>query len=138
MPVIAITRLHVRSDEFATAFWEATMNCAAQAEEAAGHLGAEYALDDDGGAWTKSMWQDPGAMRAFMISGAHHTVMPLLREWCDEAMVTHWEQDLAELPSWPESHAKLTTSPKVTRVTHPSARQSARSFDDIPAPIPAP
>ena len=41
------------------------------------------------------------AMRGFMVSGAHRSVMPRLPDWCDVAAVTHWTQESLDPPTWP-------------------------------------
>jgi len=50
--------------------------------------------------WTRSLWTDEAAMKAFMVSGAHRTIMPKLLEWCDEASVARWTQASAQEPAW--------------------------------------
>ncbi len=91
MPVVAVTRLHLRSDEFSDEFWSATFASVEQAQQAEGHLASDFGADTEGGAWTKTVWADAAAMRDFMVAPPHVDAMSKLRSWCDEAMVTHWD-----------------------------------------------
>jgi hypothetical protein len=52
--------------------------------------------------WTRTVWSEEAAMRAFMRSGAHRHVMSRLPEWCDEAAVA-----ASEPPSWSEACWRL-------------------------------
>jgi hypothetical protein len=70
--------------------------------------------------WTRTLWQDEEAMRAFMVSGAHRRMMPRLLEWCDEASVAHWTQDPCEIPSWLEAHGRMRAQGRRSKMNHPS------------------
>ena len=59
-------------------------------------------------------------MRAYISSGAHRRVMPKLKDWCDEAYITHWEQESVELPAWQEAHQRITESGRRSKVNNPS------------------
>jgi hypothetical protein len=81
--------------------------------------------------WTRTVWRDEKAMRAFMISGPHRSVMPHLLDWCDEASLVHWTQDEAEPPSFQEAHRRMLQEGRPSKVRHPS--EAHRRFE-FPAP----
>ena len=68
--------------------------------------------------WTRTLWRDKAAMRAYMRDGAHGAVMPKLQHWCDEASLVDWEGDA--LPEWEQAEARLRSAGRVSRVRHPS------------------
>jgi quinol monooxygenase YgiN len=107
MPLISVTRLHLRSfwclPKF---FWHANRS-ASQARKAPGNLGVDLLKDPGLSFLTKTAWKDEAAMRAYMLSGAHRKAMPSIGELADEATTTHWEQASAALPSWPEARKRL-------------------------------
>ena len=131
MPFVSITRLRVRRWRYLPGFLLYALASTLQARRASGNLAVSVLNDADFAFWTRSMWTDEAAMRAFMRSGAHRRVMPRLIDWCDEASVAHWIQDAAELPPWPEAHRRLQTEGRRSRVRVPSGRQ--QRFE-IPAP----
>lgn len=132
MPYVSITRLRIRTPEYLTAFSEALPAVYAQAVEAPGNLGMELLADANDTFWTKSVWNDRDAMRAYMTSAEHGGVMPLLRDWCDEAHVAHWEQDGVELPTWVEAHRRVVEEGRTSAVAHPSPDHGSRS---VAAPV---
>jgi hypothetical protein len=69
------------------------------------------------------VWSDEAAMRAFMRSGAHRSVMPRLLEWCDEAALVHWTGDAPGPPSWAAAHQRLQHEGRRSKVNHPSPAQ---------------
>jgi hypothetical protein len=131
MPLVAITRLRVRSWRYLPGFLWRTLLSARQARAAAGNLGVALLRDANRAFWTCSVWTDQPAMRAFMVAGAHRATMPRLFEWCDEASLVDWQQESAEPPSWPEAHRRLLQEGRRSRVNHPSEAQQRY---DIPAP----
>src|SRR5665213_453297 len=89
MPYVSITRLRIRSDAFVEEFNAQVPIVYAQAAEAPGCVAVDLLADAHHTFWTKSVWVDRAAMRAYMTVGAHGDVMPELRTWCDEAHVAH-------------------------------------------------
>ena len=90
MPHVSITRLRVRSWRYLPAFFVAALRSALQARRAKGNLAVGMLREARNTFWTRSLWTDEAAMRAFMVSGAHRMIMPRLLEWCDEASVAGW------------------------------------------------
>jgi hypothetical protein len=131
MPFVSITRLRVRSWRYLPAFLFQALRAARQAKAASGSLAVSILRDADLAFWTRTVWIEEAAMRSFMVSGAHRSVMPRLLEWCDEASVVHWVQDAPEPPSWPESHRCMQQVGRRSKVNHPSEAQ--RRFE-IPEP----
>jgi hypothetical protein len=81
--------------------------------------------------WTKTAWEDEGAMRAFLMALPHRRAMGKLAGWCNEASVVHWYQESADLPDWQEAHRRMAAEGRRSRVLHPSpAHQDFR----IPPP----
>jgi hypothetical protein len=98
--------------------------CAAwQARRAAGNLSVSLLGDEDLAFWTRTLWRDETAMRAFMLSGAHRGAMQRLPAWCDEAAVAHWHHDALEPPSWAECHRRLREQGRASKVSFPSPAQ---------------
>jgi heme-degrading monooxygenase HmoA len=131
MPFVSITRLRVRSWRFLPAFLVQSLRTARQAKAAPGNLAVSLLRDADLAFWTRTLWTDAAAMRAFMFSGVHRRVMPRLLEWCDEAAVAHWTQETVEPPSWQEAHRRLQQDGRRSKVSHPSVAQQRFEF---PAP----
>ncbi len=131
MPHVSITRLRVRSWKYLPAFFVATLRSALQARGAKGNLAIGILRDARNTFWTRTLWIDEAAMTAFIMSGAHRTVMPRLLEWCDEASVARWTQDSAQEPAWEEAHRRMQCYGRASKVNHPS--EAHRRFD-LPAP----
>jgi hypothetical protein len=102
-----------------------------QARRAKGNLAVSILREAHNTFWTRSLWSDEAAMKSFMVSGAHRTIMPKLLEWCDEASVARWTQDFAQKPTWQEVHQRMQRDGRASRVNHPS--EAHRRFD-LPAP----
>jgi hypothetical protein len=120
-----VTRLHLRSNRYLVPFIVYSLRSLRQAKRAPGNVAATTYRDRHGGYWTKSIWHDAAAMKAFMVSGPHQAAMPKLLEWCDEAALTHWEQDSATPPAWPEARRRLQAEGRRSKVHHPSPQQDA-------------
>jgi hypothetical protein len=131
MAVVSITRLRVRHWKYLPAFLIQALRSKYQAKSSPGSLAVSVLRDKDRAFWTRTVWTDETAMRAFMNSGVHRRGMPRLLEWCDEASVAHWVQDGTELPSWRDAYRGMREKGRRSRVNRPSEGQ--RRFE-FPAP----
>jgi quinol monooxygenase YgiN len=131
MPFVSITRLRVRRWRLLPQFLIQSIRIARQAQRAAGSIAVSILRDADRAFWTRTVWRDEAAMRAFMQSGVHRRIMARLPEWCDEAAIVHWGQDTEEAPSWTEAHRRLKQEGRRSRVSDPS--EAHRRFE-IPEP----
>jgi heme-degrading monooxygenase HmoA len=114
MPFVSITRLRVRSWQYLPAFFLAVFRSALQARYTKGNLGVSVMREARNNTfWTRSLWIDETAMKAFMVSGAHRSIMRHLLEWCEEV------------------HRRMLRDGRPSRVNHPS--EAHRRFD-ISAP----
>ncbi len=120
MPLVSITRLRLRSWRYFPTFLLAAFRSVLQARRAKGNLAVSTLREARYTFWTRSLWTDEAAMRSFVESGAHRTVMPELLEWCDEASVVHWTQDSAQEPTWEEARQRMQLDGRPSRVNHPS------------------
>jgi hypothetical protein len=128
MPFISVTRLRIRSIRFLPAFAWQTWQARAQLRVASGFRSGALLLDRRWTFWTLTAWDDEKAMRAYMTTGAHRSVMPHLLTWCDEASVVHWIQDEDDLPSWGEADRRMRASGRPSKVRHPSPAHAMLVF----------
>jgi len=133
MVLISATRLHVRSPRFFPGFAWYTLQTIWQTIHSPGFLGGKLMQDAHGGAWTLTLWQDDIAMKQFRNSGAHRRAMPLLQQWCDEAVVVHWVQAEQKLPDWQEAYQRMISTGHFTKLARPAAAHLERQ---IPEPTP--
>jgi hypothetical protein len=105
MPIVSVTRLHLRS------LWSLIPFLAANE--------LPYAY------WTVTLWTDRDAMMKFRNTGAHLEVMPKLLGWCDEASFAHGEQPESELPTFDGAYQRLRTTGRVSKVSRPSPAHAA-------------
>jgi hypothetical protein len=118
--LVAITRLRIRSWRVAPAFAVQALRSARQAKAAQGNVGVALLAEAHRTFWTRTIWTDDGAMRAFMRAGAHRGVMVKLAEWCDEAAVVHWLQDTPVAPSWEQAWQRLQREGRPSQINHPT------------------
>ena len=133
MPIVSITRLHVRSWSYLPQFFVQTLRIALQASRADGSLKVALLRDRGNTFWTNTNWSSEASMKAFMHAKPHGPTMRKLLEWCDEAALVHWTQAGTELPSWEEAHTRIQQEGWPSKVNHPSATHKAHAF---PAPRP--
>ncbi len=130
--LVSVTRLRVRSWRFLPAFILKAFRSALQAKRAPGNLAVAILREANNTFWTRTAWVDEKAMKAFMLAGVHRGAMKRLLDWCDEASVVHWIQDVAELPSWEESHRRMREEGRPSKVNFPSADHVAYRIAPIP------
>jgi hypothetical protein len=102
-----------------------------QAKRAPGNLGVALLRDAHNTYWTRTLWTTESDMKAFMLATPHGKVMRRLLEWCDEAALVHWQQEIGQQPDWQDAHRRLQGEGRRSKVNHPSPAQE--SFQ-IPAP----
>ena len=123
MPLIAITRLRIRSWRFLPAFFYYALRSSLQAKKAQGNLAVATLRDVGYVFWTRTAWNSEAEMKTYMLAGPHRKAMRKLLEWCDEAALAHWNQDTLELPSWEDAYQKLIQVGRTSKVNHPTEDQ---------------
>lgn len=131
MPFVSITRLRVRAYRYLPAFLVQAFRCAWQAKVSKDCLSVSIMRQAHRTFWTRTVWTDVSAMKAFMRSGVHRRVMPSLLEWCDEASVADWVKESQEPPSWEEVHRRMRRDGRPSKVNRPSG---AHVRFEIPGP----
>ncbi|MBC7925578.1 MAG: hypothetical protein H7039_07965 [Bryobacteraceae bacterium] len=116
---VSVTRLRLRSLLFLPQFFNLSSGSIQQAAASPGFRGGATLFDRKFTFWTITMWDGERDMKSYRGAGAHAQAMPKLAVWCSEAVVSHWNQDSAELPSWPDAHRHLMASPRWSTVRHP-------------------
>jgi hypothetical protein len=132
MPLVALTRLRLRSRRYLPSFLVWTIRSALQARAAKGSVAVSLLADTRHTYWTRTVWTDETSMRAYMISGSHRRVMPRLLKWCDEARVTHWTQETARPPPWEEVYRRILRDGRPSKLNHPS---EAHNQSQVPEPV---
>lgn len=132
MAHVSITRLRVRHWRYLPGFFVQAFRSALQARSANGCLAVSLVNEARNTFWTRTVWESEEAMKAFMLSGVHRSVMPSLITWCDEASVVRWTQSSAQLPTWEETHRRMQNEGRPSKVAHPSADHLAYK---VPPPV---
>lgn len=91
-----------------------------QALAAPGSIAVQVKRGPRNAFWTCTAWDSEASMRTFMVAQPHGPAMRKLMEWCDEASIVHWIQDIPELPPWPEAHRRMQQEGRPSKVNHPS------------------
>lgn len=123
MHFVSITRLRLRSWRFLLPFVVYAVRSQRQARKSEGCLGAEVRREAGNVFWTKTLWTDAAAMKAFRNRGAHQVAMRKLSEWTDEASYAHFSDQSPELPSWELAHERLLALGTLSKVKYPSPLQ---------------
>jgi hypothetical protein len=129
LPLVAVTRLRIRSVRFVLPFGWYTWRSFKQAKRAPGNLAVNLRRAEGFAFWTLTMWRDEAAMSAYRIAPPHLHAMPKLLEWCDEAAVVHWNQVSAGLPDWETAERRMAEFGRLSKVNHPSSDQQAGRRD---------
>jgi Domain of unknown function (DUF3291) len=125
MPMVSVTRLHLRSIRFLPAFFWYTNRSSRQAKRTPGNLGVKLRKTRGLALWTLSMWETNQAMKTFVSAPPHKDAMRRLPHWCDEASFADWQQDTTNWPLWEQAAAKLTAAGRLARVLYPSVEHKA-------------
>jgi heme-degrading monooxygenase HmoA len=135
MPVIVVTRLRLKDPAYFDDFFASAVAAVEQATNSDGNLGADVLAEANNTYWTRTVWQERGAMDAFVGSEPHLTTMDRLADWCDEATFVDWEQASADLPDWQVSHSRLVADGHVASLSQATEAHRTRDF---PAPVVTP
>ena len=128
MTLVSITRLRVRSRRYLLVFLIQAIRSSWQAKAAEGSLAVSILQEARNTFWTRTVWANEGAMKSYIVSGAHKQVMRSLLEWCDEAAIVHWEQEGSQPPTWEEAFRRLKREGRPSKVNHPSNDHLAYQF----------
>jgi Domain of unknown function (DUF3291) len=123
MPIISITRLHVRRWRYLPPFVLSVLRINRQVERSPGFIEGLLSAAPPFEFWTLTAWRSESDMRSFRNAAAHAEAMKKLLEWCDEASYAHWEHGSDVLPSMQEAIEKLRSGGRLSKVRHPSPRQ---------------
>jgi hypothetical protein len=104
MPLVSVTRLHIRSLRFLPQFLYYSLRSTYQVRRAGGFQAGWLGNESAWGFWTATTWASMDAMRAYRNSAPHRDAMKKLLHWCDEASYAHWEQDTAVPPDAEAAH----------------------------------
>jgi hypothetical protein len=120
MPVVSVTRLHLRSLRYLAPFIVDAMRATRQARRSSG-FGAGW-LGNEGlhGFWTATTWASLDAMRDYRNSPPHRQSMKKLLHWCDTASYVHWDQDGTSPPDAGMAFTRLSAEGTLSKVLHPS------------------
>ena len=120
----SITRLRLRSVFTLSAFARETRAIAAQCASAPGFLGGGILAEGWMVFWTRTSWESEAAMKAFRDTDAHRASMPKLLDWCNEAMVAHWDGEPET--DWRNIHARMSEQGRKSKVRNPSHAHEQR------------
>jgi hypothetical protein len=129
--LVSLTRLRIRSVPAWIQFISQNEGAVRQVVRAPGFIKGALLIDGIRTFWTVTLWQDESSMRRYRGSAPHAALMAKLPAWCDEAWVTHWNQDHNRVPDWKEAHKLMSSSGRRSRVDRPSTNQEQGK---VPAP----
>jgi hypothetical protein len=117
----SLTRLRLRSIFTLAEFARSARAATAQMAKAPGFIDGAVLAEGRLVFWTRSVWQDEAAMKAFRGADAHGEVMPKLLDWCDEACVAHWEGEAEK--DWDALYARMARDKRLSKVRKPTKAQ---------------
>jgi heme-degrading monooxygenase HmoA len=120
MPIVSVTRLHLRSPRFLPAFVWSSFRSTQQLRRASGFRGGWLGNEALRAHWTVSAWDSLEAMRTYRNSQPHAGAMKKLLHWCDSASYVHWEVDGDQLPDGETAHRRMRIDGHLSKVRHPS------------------
>lgn len=140
MVYVSATRLRLRSPLFLPLFFWHTYRSKRAIERAEGFLGGKLFSDQEMGAWTVTLWDDPKRLVRYRNKGSHGAAMKILGMIADEAVTVRWQQEEMDLPPNDLVRDRLMQSGNFTALPHPSKNHeqrvlpvlSDRTFVEIP------
>ena len=130
--IVSVTRVRLRSPRLLPGFARATLASLRDMRAVSGFADGRVLAERRRAFWTVTRCNSAALMLAWRGAGSHGRVMPHLAEWCDEASVVRWEQDMAApFPSWGECYRRMVEDGRGSHVRYPS---SAPGLAVIPSP----
>ena len=120
MPLVSLTRLHIRAFRHLPMFALSALLSAQEAKAAPGNIAVALLAEARRTFWTRTVWSDEAALGAFMRMNAHRGAMGKLSQWCDEAAVARWTQPTAEPPSWDEAWQRMQRDGRTSSIRRPA------------------
>lgn len=124
MAVITVNRVRIRRWRTIPIFALVIFKICRQARRAPGCLDFRIYRTSGLAVWTVTAWKDEQALLAFRDSGAHGRAQPQKPRWFDEAAITRWHQDSAELPCRQTAAERLRATGRLSVVVNPSPAQA--------------
>lgn len=131
MVFVSVTRLRLRSAFYLVPFFWHTFSSTKQLVRNSRFIKGKTLMDKRLTFWTMTLWQSEADMRAYRNTDAHKKAMSRLQHWCDEASVTHWQQEGEAFPTWAQAHQHMQSEGWLSKVKKPSA---THSLSQLPAP----
>jgi hypothetical protein len=142
MPILAMTRLRLKSYRVLPRFLWVNEQAIAQLRTAPGFLRGKLLGEPNLAMWTATLWDSQESLRAFYLTGVHKRLMPELAGFACEAISGHIAFDLAELPPWAVIHEELCRMGRLSPgVSEPNENYRNRiiappSFTLLTRPVP--
>jgi hypothetical protein len=126
MPHNSITRLRLRSVFTLSAFARETRAISAQAAATPGFFEGAILAEGRLVFWTRTVWRDQGAMKAFRDADPHRASMPKLLDWCDEASVLQWQGEPER--DWAAIYQRMLADGRSSRVKRPTQAHKEKRY----------
>jgi hypothetical protein len=136
VPVIVVTRLHLKDHSYQDEFFASAVALLEQARGSAGILGSDVMAEPNDTWWTCTAWPDRAVIKSYVGTDPHLTAMSRLDDWCDEASFVDWDQDAADLPDWQTAFRHLVADGTSADLQQPSPANATRAFTAPGAPVP--
>jgi hypothetical protein len=126
MPVLAITRLTLRSTFYIPLLiWE-VQRAVRQAKGSDGLMAGAAVHESGRTFWTLSLWKESRPMYQYVGTGAHLSMMPKLRQWCEESTNRDLPYEGTTLPTWEEAYRLMNEKPKFSFLIKPNQNHQNR------------
>jgi hypothetical protein len=129
MPHNSITRLRLRSIFTLGVFARETRAISQQAAQSSGFIEGAILAEGRLVFWTRTVWADIDAMKAFRDADPHRASMPKLMDWCDEASVLQWQGEAER--DWVAIYARMTAEGRSSRVKRPTQAHQEKRYSKM-------
>lgn len=125
MPILAITRLRLRTVWLLPRFLQRNAAILRQAAVSPGFLRGAVLPEPTLVFWTTTLWESPDALRGYVLGEPHRAAMSMLAGFASESRTVQLPHAGA-LPAWPDAHRLLAAAPPFAgRLARPSRDHQA-------------